>query len=144
VDHELAARREQAARAVEQAKQEVLTVRQALVDRRAQVAVAQSDIERAGKETPAGEVKPVGVLGALPALELREDGVEKREAALALGASLERRGISLLFQVVDDASLPSGDEAKERQVLLGFVWLACGLPFVVMAVGAFLPRKGFR
>jgi hypothetical protein len=142
VGHEMAARREQAARTAEYAKREVAATRRALAERRSQVAVAESEIDQSGAALPQKQVELVGMLGSLQELERREDETEKREAGLALGAALERHGIGMSFEVVDDASLPTDALAREKQLAMGLVWLAAGLPFVTMAVGAFAPKKG--
>ena len=48
------------------------------------------------------QVELVSQLGSLTALDLREAQMSKREAALSLNASLERRGIGLSFEIADD------------------------------------------
>lgn len=142
VEHEISVRQKQASRAAERAQEEVDAARQALAIRRSEVAVKRSELDRVSVVEPQRQVEFVGLLGSLPALELRQDASERREASLALGAALERRGIGMSFAVVDDASLDSGAGARNVQIVLALASLAFGLPLVTMAVGAFAPKKG--
>jgi hypothetical protein len=104
VRRERSVRRDQAARAAERAKDEVDTARQALISRRSAIAVKEDELDRISGSVPESQVELVGLLGSLPALELRQDEAERREASLSLGAALERRGLGMAFEVVDDAS----------------------------------------
>jgi hypothetical protein len=142
VEHEMSVRRDLASRAAERAKDEVDAARHALAARRSEVAVTRSELDRTSVVEPQRQVEFVGLLGSLPALELRQDASERREASLALGAALERRGVGMSFAVVDDASLSSEAGARTAQIALALASLAFGLPLVTMAVGAFAPRKG--
>ena len=142
VDHELAARRAQAARSADRAKHEVDAAREALISRRSEVAFKSDQLEKAPLEDPQRRVELVGLLGSLPLLELRQDEWERREAALSLGAALERSGSGMSFDVVDDASLPAGAGARNSQIGLAIASFTLGLPLIAMAVGAFAEKKG--
>lgn len=142
VQHETSERREQALRAAEGAKRDADAARHALVLRRVEIASRRDELRRGGVVPPQRQVELVGLLGSLPALELRQNEAERREASLAFEAAVERRGVGMSFVVVDDASLSSGAEARNARLALAFASLAFGLPLVTLAVGAAAPRKG--
>jgi hypothetical protein len=142
VAREKVERRDQAARAEERAKHEVELARRALTRRLAEVAAKRQKLNSSPVVDPQDQVELVGLLGSLPELERQQDEAEAREAALSLGAALERRGIGLSFTVIDDATLSSGVQARNARIILTLASLAFGLPLVTMAVGAFGPRKG--
>ena len=137
VDHETSVRRDQATSAAERAKHEVDTARQALVLRRSEVAWKEDELQRVGGADPRRQVELIGLLGFRYRLELRQDERERREASLSLGALLERHGMGMSFEVVDDASLPSGPGARGEPIAFALASLAFALPLVSMAVGAF-------
>jgi len=134
-------RREQASRAAERAKIEVDAARHALVSRRSDVADRRDQLGRDDSADPGPLVRYIGLLGSLPALELREDELERREAALSLGAALERRGIGMSFEVVDDAELSVAARNRSQKRWIASASFVLGIPLMAMAVGAFAPRK---
>jgi hypothetical protein len=142
VQHEIAMRRAQAARAAEYAKREVELAQQVLLSRRAAMTSKRAEIVRAAGREPKLQVELVSLLVSLGALERRQDESERRQATLSLGASLEKRGLGMSFEVVDDASLSTGSEERNTQMMLGGMSLIFGLPLVAMAVGAFDPKRG--
>ena len=142
VQHEIEMRRAQSARAADYAKREVELAQQALLTRRAAMTSKRAEVERAAGREPKLQVEFVSLLVSLAALERRQNESERREATLSLGASLEGRGLGMSFEVVDDASLSTGSEERNTQMMLGGMSLIFGLPLVAMAVGAFDPKRG--
>jgi hypothetical protein len=142
VEHESSLRQSQTSRAAARAKQEVDASRRALAARRSAIALTRDEIERSPRVEPHRQVEFVGLAGSLPALELRQDEAERRAASLGLEAALERQGVGMSFQVVDDATLPPDSSASSRQFALVVAALALGLPLVTLGVGAFGRRKG--
>jgi hypothetical protein len=136
---EQTARESQAMRAMGVAKQEVDEARQALAARRSEVASMRSEFDRDATVAPGRRIAFIGLLGSLPALELRVDEGERKEAELALGAALEQRGIGMVFTVVNDALLPTDTGAHRRRALTAVIAFVLGLPLLAMAVGAFGP-----
>jgi hypothetical protein len=141
VQHEQAMRREQAlslATGAEHARDRLLT---AVQERTAAVLNKRDEIERSRHPDPRLQVELVGLLGSLEALEKQADTAERRAAKLDLTAALERRGIGLHFEVVDDGTLP-GRAGRLSAALLtvGVSFLSC-LPLIAVAVGAFTPVK---
>jgi hypothetical protein len=142
VQHEIAVRRDQSARAAEYAKREVDLAREALLSRRAAMTSKRAEFEQAAGREPKLQVELVSLLVSLGALERRQDESERRQATLSLGASLEGSGLGMSFEVVDDASLSTGSEERNTQMMLGGMSLIFGLPLVAMAVGAFDTKRG--
>src|SRR5450432_1312038 len=97
------------------------------------------ELDRGGNDAPERRIAFIGLLGSLPALELKQDERERREASLALEAALERKGVGTRFEVVDDAVLPLGMGAKSERALLASTTFVLGLPLLAIAVGAFAP-----
>jgi hypothetical protein len=141
VAREQAMRRDDAARAADAARHQVDDAREALEVRRSTVASMQAEIDGSAGVAPEQRVTFLGLLGTLPALELRQDECERREASLALGAALERRGIGMLFEVVDDALLPSNSGAQLGRAVVAGAAFVLGLPLLAVAVGAFGTRR---
>jgi hypothetical protein len=138
---ELVAKRErvtresQAMHAAALAKEQVDEAREALAVRRSEVASMREELD-AGVP-PARRVAFIGLLGSLPAIERTLDQHERREAALALGAAFERRGVGMVFEVVDDPSLPTDTQAQKTRAILASTAFVFGLPLLAIAVGAF-------
>jgi hypothetical protein len=130
-------RKDEAMRAAGLAKEELDEARQALALRRSAVASMRAELDRTTADAPEGRIAFIGLLGSLPAMELRVDERERREASLALGASLEQRGIGMNFEVVNDASVPTDAEARRGRVLVAGTAFVLGLPLLAIAVGAF-------
>jgi hypothetical protein len=141
VEREHATRRNDATRAAAFAKEQVDDARQALALRRSAVAAMRAELDRGGAAAPDLRIAFIGLLGSLPALELRQDERERREASMALGAALEQRGIGRVFEVVNDASLPTDTGAPRRRVFVAGTAFVLGLPLLAIAVGAFAPRR---
>jgi hypothetical protein len=140
VNREQDARKSEARRTADLAKEQVDEARQALAVRRSEVALMRAELDR-GAAPPERRIAFIGLLGSLPALELRQDERERREASLALGAALEQQGIGLVFEVVNDASLPTDAGARSKRVVMASTAFVLGLPLLAIAVGAFAPRR---
>jgi len=142
IRHELAARREQALDAARNADRARDTLQQALLQRSEEMLAKQNQIGRASAPDPRLQVELVSLLGSLGALERQAQAAERRAATLDLGAALERRGIGLSFEVVDDATLPSGGGRLQTEILVAVSSFVLGLPLVAMAMGAFYRGRG--
>lgn len=142
VQREQARRREQALADASRADQARDILVQALQRRSAEVLSKQREIEQTPKPDARTQVELVGLLGSLDELERQAESAEKRAAALGVGAALERRGIGLHFDVVDDGALP-GRAAQLRFELLGMsAAILLAFPLIAMAVGATAPQRG--
>jgi hypothetical protein len=141
IKREQATRKNEATRAAGFAKEQVDEAREALALRRSALASMRVELDRRGAAAPEQRIAFIGLLGSLPALELRQDERERREASMALGAALEQRGMGMMFEVVNDASLPTDTGATRRRVLVAGTAFAFGLPLLAIAVGAFAPRR---
>jgi hypothetical protein len=139
--HEMEVRKVLADRAAMQARVAADAARMALATRRVEVATLRTALSSRPEVDTMHHVELLGLAGSLEWLERRQDEAEKREAQLSLGAALERRGIGMSFDVVDDGSLPRGAESRDDKVLLAAVTLLLGVPLIAVAVGAFAPRK---
>lgn len=135
-------REDEVARAADLAKERVDAARDALAVRRSEVASMRDGLDRGDEDALKQRMALVGLLGSLPALELKQDERERRAASLALGAALERQGVGTRFEVVDDGLLPH-DGAKTERALLAGATFVFGLPLLAIAVGAFAPKRGF-
>jgi hypothetical protein len=142
VRHELGARRKQAIEAAKDAELARDTLQRALQRRNGEVLAKQSQMEQAGAPDPRLQVELVGLLGSVGALEREAEAAERRAASLHLGAALERRGMGLYFEVVDDATLPGDGARLQKELLAAGLSFVLGLPFVAMAIGAFAPSGG--
>ncbi|HKY40928.1 MAG TPA: hypothetical protein VJN18_33570 [Polyangiaceae bacterium] len=144
IAHEQAVRREQAAMAASDADQARDSLRRALEMRAGQAVVKQTQMARAAAPDPRLQVELVGLLGSVGALQQQLEAAERRAASLELGAALERRGMGLYFEVVEEGALPSR-AGRERQLLLVFgSALLTGLPLVAMTIAAFGSPRGLK
>jgi hypothetical protein len=142
IAHEQAVRRDQAAIAASDADQARDSLRRALERRAGQAVATQTKMARAAEPDPTLQVELVGLLGSVGALEQQLETAERRAASLELGAALERRGMGLYFEVVEEGALPSR-AGRERQLLLVFgMALLTGLPLVAMTIAAFGSQRG--
>ena len=142
VERELALWREQARAAASAADFARDSAQHELIERNQRVLKMQDQIRLAPRPDPTLQVQLVGLLGSLPSLERRAEAAERRSDSLDLSAALERHGAGLHFEVVDDASLPSGRDQRRLRVLLAASAFAFGVPLLVMAIGAFDPQRG--
>jgi hypothetical protein len=140
VTREQATGKNESTRAASRAKEQVDEARRALAVRRSEVASIRAELDRGSAAAPERRIAFIGLLGSLPALELQQDERERREASLALGAALEQRGIGMMFEVVNDASLPMDTGAKRRRLLVAGTAFVFGLPLLALGVGAFASR----
>lgn len=140
--HELAARREQALDAAAEAALARDATLRALEQRNEDVLAKQDQVRRASAADPRLQVELVGLLGSLGPLERRAEASERRAGALDLSAAFERGGIGLDFEVVDDATLPSGRDALATRLWLAASSFALGAPLLTMAIGAFAGKRG--
>jgi hypothetical protein len=129
-----ATREEQSTRAAENAKDAAVSLEQVLVERHRAIAALKHRLEVSWD--PEAQVELVSLVGSLPALERGAEKAERRAGALALGAAYEAHGVGLRFDVADDASLPVSDQRLSLQLVMVGVVFLCGLPLVVLAVGA--------
>lgn len=140
--HEQAMRRELALTAASDAERSRDQLQQALEERAGQVVAKQTELARSSQPDARVQVELIGLLGSLEALEREVESAEHRAASLDLGAALERRGMGLYFQVVEDGTLPSR-AGRSRMLLLVFASsFVMGLPMVAMAVAAFGSKRG--
>jgi hypothetical protein len=143
VRQERATRQSQALAVSARADQARDTLVSAYQRRSADVVAKQSQLGSAPAPDPRLQVELVGLLGSLGSLEHQVDAAERRASSLELGAALERQGIGLSFQVVDDGSLP-GRAARLRAALwAGAASFCFGLPLIAFGVGAFATKRGY-
>jgi hypothetical protein len=129
-----ATREEQSARAAENAQGAAAVIEQELVER--QRAILELRRRLAVTWDPKDQVELVSLLGSLAPLERGVEKAERRAGSLALGAAYESHGMGLRIDVADDASIPLADQRGALRLVLAGVVFFCGLPFVVLAVGA--------
>jgi hypothetical protein len=142
VSHERANRRDQAWAVASRADRARDTLVDAYQRRSADVVAKQSELVNAPTPDARGQVELVSLLGSLGSLERQVDAAERRANTSELGAALERQGIGLSFQVVDDGALP-GRAARVRAALLAALASFCfGLPLTALGVGAFAVKRG--
>ena len=142
IAHELAARREQALETAAAAALTSDAAVQALQQRNGEVLAKQEQFRRAPVPDSRLQVELVGLLGSLTALERRAEAAELRAGALDLSAAFERGGMGLQFEVVDDATLPSGRDQLHARLWLAASSFTLGVPLLAMAIGAFYPKRG--
>jgi hypothetical protein len=134
-------RKSQAMHAAALAKEQVSEAREALAVRRSEIASMREELDGGIPPAPERRVEFIGLLGSLPAIERTLDQHERREAALALGAAFEQRGVGMVFEVVDDPSLPTDREAQTARAIVASTAFVFGLPLLAIAVGAFSPSR---
>jgi hypothetical protein len=142
VAEEQSRRGRQAARALDVARAQVDDAREALTRRRSMVFALQDELDGDASVAPERRIALIGLLGTLPALELRQDECERREASVALSAAMERRGIGMLFEVVDDAALPTDASQKVGRAVVASTAFVCGLPMLAIGLGAIGGGRG--
>jgi hypothetical protein len=142
IERERAMRTAESDRAEAAAANELYAVREAIADKTRTIATMQASVlaEKAGD--PVRQVQLVGLMGSLEALERRETEVQKREAALSLGAAMEKRGIGLSFEIADDAETPSDANRRDVAYLSIAAAFLFGTPLVAMAVGSLRLKRG--
>jgi hypothetical protein len=135
VERERAVRREQALTAARDAVQARDLLLAAWQRRSSNVISLQRELGE--HPDPRLQVQLIGSLGSLGALEREIDAAERRTAALELSAALERGGVGMYFEVVDEGSLPGRATQVKRAIVAALVTFAFGLPLVALGVGAF-------
>ncbi|HEY4103188.1 MAG TPA: hypothetical protein VGM44_04825 [Polyangiaceae bacterium] len=140
VQRELAVWRQQSLDAASVADSTRDSAERALVERNQQIFSAESKLGQ--KPDPKLQVELVGLMGSLGSLERRVRAAERRSDALDLSAAMARHGNGLEFEVVDEASVPSGKEQLELRILLAGSSFIIGVPLLAMAIGAFEPKRG--
>lgn len=141
VRHEQKSRQEAADRAARDANAVRDRAERNLSLRRARVVEKQLEVERGGD--PLAEVELVSLLGSLPAREREVERASRRASRLDLAAALERHGVGVGFEVVDDGSIPRSAELGARKRALVFLGaLITALPFAAALVGAHRDRGG--
>jgi hypothetical protein len=142
VERERAMRTAESDRAEGAAALELAGLRAAIADKSLAVAQMQAAMQAETTPAPTRQVELVGLMGSLAALEKRETEVSRREAALSLGAALERHGIGLSFEIADDPGLPSSSRHRDLAVLGVGASIVFGLPLLAMAVGSLGAKRG--
>ena len=142
INREQRVRREQALLAAQQAERERLALQRALQERSAQIVARQTQLAELAQPDTRAQVELIGMLGSLGGLERDLETVERRTAALELASALERRGMGLYFQVVDDGALPSRAHRVQGLVLVFGAAFLCGLPLITLSIGAFSSQRG--
>jgi hypothetical protein len=142
VQHERSVRRDQALAAVARAEHARDVLVSAYQQRSADVVAKQSELSKTPGGDPELQVELVGLLGSLGRMEHDIEAAERRANVLDLGATLERHGMGLSFQVVDDGSLPGNAGRLQAQALAGAATFFFGLPLIALGVGAFSPKRG--
>jgi hypothetical protein len=141
VEQQRAFRREQARAMASSAERARDTLVDALRQRSAAVVSKELALERSAAPDPRLQVELVGLLGSLPALEREVDAADRRAASLGLGATLERHGIGMAFEVVDEGSLPARAGRVSALLMTGLGTFVLGLPLIATAVGAFATSR---
>ncbi|HEY3497943.1 MAG TPA: hypothetical protein VGK73_24760 [Polyangiaceae bacterium] len=142
IARETALRRDQTARAAAAADLAEEALRTALSDRVQAAARKQAELEASDEPNPATQVEFVSLLGSIAAVERQADAAGKRAAALELGARYEQRGMGLSIEVADDAGVGISSRAVRARQAAAVVAYLFALPMMVMAVGAFAPKRG--
>jgi hypothetical protein len=142
IDRERIARRDQAQVAANEADRVRDNLRRALAQRAGEVVSKQTQLASTQAPDPRLQVEVVGLLASVGALEQELERVERRAAQLAVGAALERRGVGLYFDVVEDGALPSRAGQQQALLLVAGASFITGLPLVAMALAAFGTQRG--
>jgi hypothetical protein len=141
VEQERKFRRERARVMASSAEQARDTLVDALRQRSAAVVSKELALARGAAPDPRLQVELVGLLGSMPALERQVDAADRRAASLGLEATLERHGIGMSFEVVDEGSLPARGGRVSALVVAGLSTFLLGLPLMATAVGAFATSR---
>lgn len=142
IDHERNVRREQASLAAQQAVHEREALKRLLQQRSGDIVAKQGEVTRPSAEDMRPHVQLIGMLGAVSALEHELEVAERRSAALEVAAALERGGVGLYFEVVDEGALPPRAGKVESLLILFGAVFATGLPLIAVSIGAFTPPRG--
>jgi hypothetical protein len=134
-------RREQAQRAAKAAEEARDALRLAVQERAVEIAAKRNEVLAAAVPESATQVELVGMLGSLEVLERDLDEATRRAASLELGAALERGGVGLRVEVVDDAVLPNDARRSFWLSVVAGASFVLGLPLSAVAVGAFSTRR---
>lgn len=141
VEQQRAFRREQALARASAAERARDTLVDALRQRSAEVVSKEVALERSAAPNPRLQVELVGLLGSLPALERQVDSADRRAASLGLEATLERHGMGMSFEVVDEGSLPARGGRVRALLVTGLTTFFVSLPLIATAVGAFATSR---
>ena len=137
VERQRAFRREQTRALASSAERARDTLVDALRQRSAEVVRKEVALDRSAAPDPRLQVELVGLLGSIPALEQQVDAADRRAASLGMEATLERHGVGMSFDVVDEGSLPARGGRVSALLVTGFATFLFGLPLIATAVGAF-------
>jgi hypothetical protein len=129
-------RREQAQAIASRAEQARDVLVQAAQRRASEIFQKRRQLEQAKDADPRTQVELVGLLGSLDGLERKADAAEKRTAAIDMSAALERGGVGMYFDVVDEGALPGRAAQLQGELLGAAVAIFLALPLIAMAVGA--------
>jgi hypothetical protein len=141
VEQQRAFRREQVLAMASSAERARDTLVDALRQRSAEIVSKEVALERGAAPNPRLQVELVGLLGSVPALERQVDAADRRAASLGLEATLERHGMGMSFEVVDEGSLPARGGRARALLVAGLSTFVLGLPLIATAVGAFATSK---
>jgi hypothetical protein len=143
VDRELAGRLDQVVREKESIDADLVRARHAHSVLREDVALKRSEMASAPTANPRLQVELISILGSLESLDKRMRALERRDALLSLGVSLERQRLGLRFTVVDDGALALGNALpRARLAGIGLAALLLTLPLSGLAIGAVVMRPG--
>jgi hypothetical protein len=142
VARESALRREQALNAAKAAGHAEATLKAALAEREQEAALKQAQLSASPTPDPALQVELISLLGSIASVERQADVAGKRAATLELGARYEQRGMGLSFEVADDAGIGVSSRSIRARMVASVLAYLFALPLMVMAVGAFVPKRG--
>lgn len=143
IEHERQEMRRQAARSALEAARRVERLKSALADRRSDIAKNRLEITESASFDARLEVNLVSLYGSIETLERELEAAQRYKAALDLSSALEKKGVGLHFEVVDDGSLPrSLAISKTELAVLACLIFVFGLPLTALAVGAFSTKRG--
>jgi hypothetical protein len=141
VEQQRAFRREQVLAMASSAERARDTLVDALRQRSAEIVSKEVALEQGAAPNPRLQVELVGLLGSVPALERQVDAADRRAASLGLEATLERHGMGMSFEVVDEGSLPARGGRARALLVAGLSTFVLGLPLIATAVGAFATSR---
>lgn len=142
IEREQARRRELSLAAAARADRARDVLVQAVQRRSSEIFEKKRELERAATPDPRTQVELVGLMGSLEALSREAETAERHAAALGLGAALERRGIGLHFEVVEEGTLPARAGRIRAEILTVTAATLLVLPMIAMAVGAISLNRG--